>query len=75
MTHQRMLVRWKKQIIKECRSRLHRDLRAEEEHFINSRNTFISLEMIEDTVKTSEPPALEEYLNSESTIDLEPVEK
>lgn len=58
--------RWHRAIIEESQKRLGRDLTGVEKTFITSRGGFIALEMIEDTVRSLEGPALEKYLNSEA---------
>ena len=54
-----------KSIIKECETRLDREVTNIERSFIMSRESLIALEMIEDTVKSIKSKELEEYLNSE----------
>lgn len=57
---------WQKAIIADAETKLERPLRDYEREFITSRSGFIALEMIHDTVRTSEKDDLTRYLGSES---------
>ncbi len=58
--------RWHRAIVRDAQRRLGRKLTAEEKRFITRRGGCIALEMIHDTVKTTEGAELERYLNSEA---------
>ncbi len=66
MDNEKLVRNWHRSILKECRTRLGRDLTAAEETFITSRGGFMALEMIEETVKSLSGKELERYLNSEA---------
>jgi len=55
---------WQRAIIADAEKKLGRSLKGHEREFITSRGGFVALEMIHDTVKASEEPELEVYLNS-----------
>jgi len=57
---------WHRAIIADAEKKLGRSLKDHEREFITSRGGFVALEMIHDTVKASEKPELEFYLNSEA---------
>ena len=52
-------------IVDKATEKLGRNLSAKENRFITSRGGFIALEMIWDTVRTSDKAEVERYLNSE----------
>lgn len=58
---------WQKAIIADAAAKLERPLRDYEREFITSRSGFIALEMIHDTVRTSEQEDLTRYLGSEKS--------
>jgi hypothetical protein len=67
MDDNELLVRnWHNEILKECKTKLCRDLTDTEQRFITSRRGFLALEAIHDTVKSAEKDRLEAYLNSEA---------
>jgi hypothetical protein len=57
--------KWQAAIIADAEAKLGRSLRDHESNFIVSRDGFIALEMIHDTVKAVEKHELETYLSSE----------
>jgi len=57
---------WQTRIIAEAEKRLKRQLTDAERRLITSRDGFIALEMIEDTVNDLQGDALVEYLNHEA---------
>jgi hypothetical protein len=65
MNNRDLVSNWKAEIRLDCEKRLGRRLKHQEEKFINSRNGFIALEIIEDTIRSKIDNELEEYLNSE----------
>lgn len=67
MDDNEILIRnWQNEILKECKTKLGRELTATEQRFITSRRGFLALEAIHDTVKAAEKERLEAYLNSEA---------
>lgn len=66
MDNDKTAKKWQNSIINECKKILGRELTKTEEAFITSREGFIALEAIEDTVKTATTNELEAYLNSEA---------
>jgi len=66
MENKKTIETWQKSILKECESRLNRNVTNIEKQFITTRGGFLALEMIEDTVKALKGKELESYLNSES---------
>jgi len=66
MYNKKTIETWQNSIIKECESRLKRNVTNTEKAFITSRGGFVALEMIEDTIKALKEQELENYLNSES---------
>jgi hypothetical protein len=56
---------WHKGIISKSEAKLGRSLAADEKLFIESRESYIALEMIEDTVDELTGCKLVDYLNSE----------
>ena len=56
---------WHGAIISESEEKLGRPLTEDEKRFIDSREGFLALEMIEDTVRQLTGSDLERYLNSE----------
>lgn len=59
--------RWQKRICAEAMKRLGRRLTEVELRFITSRQGYIALEMVDETVKSLSAAELEKYLNSERT--------
>jgi hypothetical protein len=66
MNNKHLIENWHKSIIDECVIRIGRELTDTESEFIQSREAFIALEVIEDTVNSMSKEELIQYLNSES---------
>lgn len=66
MNNEKTLKTWQSSIQNDCEKKLGRKLTSVEKTFIESRNGFIALETIEDTVSNLSGKELENYLNSES---------
>jgi len=56
---------WHKKIVSEAELKLNRPLSSSERLFIESRGSYIALEMIEDSVNNISKHKLSDYLNSE----------
>lgn len=61
----KLVVNWHMKITSEAETKLCRILTPVEKLFIESRGSFIALEMIEDTVNNLTGEELRDYLNSE----------
>ena len=67
MDNRKLVKSWHAHIISECEVRLGRELSDAENSFITTRDGFIALEIIEDTVNSMAGDDLQNYLNSESS--------
>jgi hypothetical protein len=70
MADNELLIRnWHQSLIRQSSEVLGRPLSPDEKSFITSRASFVSLEMIEDTVRSSGAVELECYLRSQQARD------
>jgi hypothetical protein len=65
MNSEKMVRAWQEKILTECERILQRPLTIAETSFVRSREGFVALEMIEDSVAAMPPAELLKYLNSE----------
>lgn len=65
MNNEKLIKEWRRAIIMLSEERLGRPLQPREEQFIICRNSFVALEMIEETVRSLTGVELETYLNNE----------
>lgn len=65
MNHEKMVRAWQEKIPTKCEQILQRPLTNAETSFVRSREGFLTLEMIEDSVAVMSPSELIKYLNSE----------
>nr|WP_315400167.1 hypothetical protein [uncultured Duganella sp.] len=65
MNNEKMVVDWQDKILRECERKLQRHLTSAESYFVRSRQSFLALEMIQDSVDVMPPTELREYLNSD----------
>jgi hypothetical protein len=61
----KLTINWHMKITSEAETRLYRMLTPVEKLFIESRGSFMALEMIEDTVNNLTGEELRDYLNSD----------
>lgn len=66
MDNEKIIEQWQEKIRGECERKLQRPLTNVENNFVRSRQGFIALEMIQDTVLAIQPEELQVYLNSET---------
>lgn len=66
MDNEKMVTKWQARILAECERKLQRQLTNVESDFVGSRQGFIALEMIQDTVSAMQPEELQVYLNSQT---------
>lgn len=64
MSNEKLVRTWQKKIVEICVSKLGRPLRSDELGAIRSVAGFLTLEMIEDTVREAQPDEIEQYLVS-----------
>ena len=65
MNSEKTVKNWQKTIIADAEGKLGRSLKSYEREFITSREGFIALEMIHDTIKASRKDEIEDYLSSD----------
>ncbi|PFH04493.1 hypothetical protein BCF11_5276 [Collimonas sp. PA-H2] len=65
MDNQKIVAQRHAKIFDVCEEKLQRSLSDHERNFVRSREGFIALEMIEDSVAAMSPRELVAYLNSE----------
>jgi hypothetical protein len=68
--NERLIRNWHQSLIRQSSEVLGRPLSPDEKSFITSRSSFVSLEMIEDTVRSSGAVELESYLRSQQARDI-----
>lgn len=64
MSNEKLVRTWQKKIVEICVSKLGRPLRSDELGAITSVAGFLTLELIEDTVREAQPDEIEQYLVS-----------
>jgi hypothetical protein len=65
MNNEKMVGAWQEKILAECERILQRPLTGAETAFVRSREGFVALEMIEDSIAAMDPAELLKYLNSD----------
>jgi hypothetical protein len=65
MNSEKIVRAWQEKILAECERILQRPLSIAETSFVRSREGFVALEIIEDSVAAMTPAELLKYLNSE----------